>query len=105
MSCDTRSDNRRTQQGGFKMKYLLIVLLLAGCTTKVVPVAPKFPAATPELMKKCEALKKIEGDKVAITDMLKVVVYNYSLYYECSTKVDGWQEWYNEQKKIYESVK
>jgi hypothetical protein len=84
------------------MKYLLIPLLLAGCATTVVPVQQKFPNATPELMKKCESLKKIEGDKVAITDMLKVVVHNYSLYYECSTKVDGWQEWYNEQKKIHE---
>lgn len=84
------------------MKYLAIALvLLAGCST-TVPVQKKFPNATPELMKKCESLKKIEGDKVAITDMLKVIVHNYSLYYECSTKVDGWQEWYNEQKKIHE---
>lgn len=84
------------------MKYLVIaLLLLAGCST-TVPVQKKFPNATPELMKKCESLKKIEGDKVAITDMLKVIVHNYSLYYECSTKVDGWQEWYSEQKKIHE---
>ena len=86
------------------MKYLLIVLLLAGCST-TIPVKQKFPNATPELMKKCESLKKVEGDKVAITEMLKVIVQNYSLYYECSTKVDGWQDWYNEQKKIFESVK
>ena len=86
------------------MKYLLIILLLAGCST-TVPVKQKFPNASPELMKKCESLKKIEGDKVAITDMLKVIVQNYSLYYECSTKVDGWQDWYNEQKKIFDNVK
>ena len=84
------------------MKYIFIALLfLAGCST-TVPVQKKFPNATPELMKKCESLKKIEGNKVAITDMLKVIVHNYSLYYECSTKVDGWQEWYSEQKKIHE---
>lgn len=87
------------------MKYLLPLLLLAGCASTTVPIAPTFPNATPELMKKCESLKKIEGDSVAITEMLKVVVHNYSLYYECSTKVDGWQDWYNEQKKIYESAK
>ena len=86
------------------MKYLLILVLLAGCTT-TVPVKQKFPNATPELMKKCENLKKIEGDKVAITEMLKVIVHNYSLYYECSTTVDGWQDWYNEQKKIFDNVK
>ena len=87
------------------MKYLLIILLLTGCATTVVPVKQKFPNATPELMKKCESLKKIEGDKVAITEMLKVIVHNYSLYYECSTKVDGWQDWYNEQKKIFDNAK
>ena len=87
------------------MKYLLIILLLAGCSTTVVPVKQKFPNATPELMKKCESLKKIEGDKVVITEMLKVIVHNYSLYYECSTKVDGWQDWYNEQKKIFDNAK
>jgi hypothetical protein len=87
------------------MKHLLIVLLLSGCATTIVPVTQKFPNATPELMKKCEDLKKVEGERVSITDMLKVVVHNYSLYYECSTKVDGWQEWYVEQKKIFDSAK
>jgi len=83
------------------MRYLLIALLLAGCST-IAPVQTRFPNATPDLMKQCDNLKQIEGDKVSITDMLKVVVINYTLYYECSTKVDGWQEWYNIQKKIHD---
>jgi len=83
---------------------ILFLVIVAGCST-TVPVKQKFPNATPELMKKCESLRKVEGDKVAITEMLKVIVHNYSLYYECSTKVDGWQDWYNQQKKIFESVK
>lgn len=92
------------------MKFLSIILIavmLSSCSMfkQPVPVVPKFPNATPDLMKKCEELKKIEGDKVSIADMLKVIVNNYTLYYECSTKVDGWQDWYNEQKKIYESIK
>jgi hypothetical protein len=88
------------------MKYLAIlsVVLLTACTT-VVPIKPKFPEAPQVLKDKCEQLRKIEGDKVAITEMLKVVIHNYTLYYECSTKVEGWQEWYDTQKKIYESIK
>jgi 3-deoxy-D-manno-octulosonate 8-phosphate phosphatase KdsC-like HAD superfamily phosphatase len=87
------------------MKYLAILsaILLTACTS--VPIAPKFPDAPQVLKDKCEQLRKIEGDRVAITEMLKVVIHNYTLYYECSTKVEGWQEWYNTQKKIYESVK
>ena len=87
-----------------KILILSLTLLLAGCATSV-PVSPKFPDAPQVLKERCENLRKIEGDKVAITEMLKVVIHNYSLYYECSTKVEGWQEWYNTQKKIYENIK
>lgn len=87
-----------------KIFVALFFALLVGCST-VVPVTPKFPDAVSSLNEKCEDLRKIEGDKVTITDMLKTVVENYSLYYQCSAKVDGWQEWYVQQKKIYESLK
>lgn len=88
------------------MKYAVIglALILSACST-TVPVVPRFPGIPTALSERCETLKKVEGDHVAITEMLKVVVQNYSLYYECSTKVDGWNEWYESQKKIYESVK
>jgi hypothetical protein len=88
------------------MKYLslLLVTLLVGCST-AVPVKQKFPDAPKSLVEKCEQLKKIEGDRVAITEMLKVIVQNYGMYYECAAKVDGWNDWYEGQKKIYESVK
>jgi len=88
------------------MKLLIVslVIILAGCST-TVPVARKFPEAPQVLKEKCESLKLIQGDKVAITEMLKVIVHNYSLYHECSTKVEGWQEWYEAQKKIFNEVK
>ena len=88
------------------MKYFALVLtsLLMGCST-VVPVKTKFPEAPQVLKDKCESLRKIEGDQVAITELLKVVIHNYTLYHECSTKVEGWQEWYETQKKIHENIK
>ncbi len=88
------------------MKYisLILVALLSACSTPV-PVTQKFPEVPKSLVERCESLKKIEGDKVAITEMLKVVVQNYGMYYECAAKVDGWNDWYLEQKRIYESVK
>jgi len=87
------------------MKYIILSLaiLLSACTT--APVKQKFPDVPKALIEKCDSLKKVEGDRVAITEMLKVVVQNYGMYYECAAKVDGWQEWYNDQKRIYESVK
>jgi hypothetical protein len=88
------------------MKYALLILavFLTACSTPV-PVSQKFPNVPTALVERCESLKKIEGDKVAITEMLKVVVQNYGMYYECAAKVDGWNDWYLEQKRIYESVK
>jgi hypothetical protein len=88
------------------MKYIILslVVFLSACSTPV-PVKQKFPEVPKALVERCESLKKIEGDKVAITEMLKVVVQNYGMYYECAAKVDGWNDWYLEQKRIYESVK
>jgi uncharacterized lipoprotein YmbA len=88
------------------MKYssLILAAFLVGCSTPV-PVKQKFPEVPKALVERCESLKKVEGDRVAITEMLKVVVQNYGMYYECAAKVDGWNDWYQEQKRIYESVK
>ena len=88
------------------MKYIILglALVLAACSTPV-PVSQRFPDVPKALVERCESLKKIEGDRVAITEMLKVVVQNYGMYYECAAKVDGWNDWYLEQKRIYESAK
>jgi len=88
------------------MKYIILglALVLVACSTPV-PVSQQFPDVPKSLVERCESLKKVEGDKVAITEMLKVVVQNYGMYYECAAKVDGWNDWYQEQKRIYESVK
>ena len=85
---------------------LFLALLISSCSMfkQPVPIAPQWPEVPAELKKKCEALKTVAGDKVSLTDMMKVIVENYTLHYQCSAKVDGWNEWYNSQKKIYETV-
>jgi hypothetical protein len=40
-----------------------------------------------------------------ISDILSTVTDNYSTYYQVREQVIGWQKWYKEQKKIFESVK
>ena len=90
------------------MKIIVLVLAvsLAGCSTST-PVKRNFPDAVPALQEKCPGLSTVESTSgaVSITDLLKTVVKNYGSYYECANKVDGWNEWYNTQRKIFESVK
>jgi len=83
----------------------LLTLIIAGCgmMDRFLPAKPKFPEPIKELTIPCPDLKQIEGNQVAITELLKAVVNNYTLYYECSLKNEGWNKWYMEQRKIYES--
>jgi hypothetical protein len=89
-----------------KIIVLAFAALLAGCSVSA-PVKRNFPDAVPALQEKCPALSIIEstGNAISITDMLKTVVKNYGSYYECANKVDGWNEWYDKQRKIFETVK
>jgi hypothetical protein len=86
------------------MKYIIITLclFLSACTT--VPVAPKFPEVPNHLLEKCPALNKII-DEPKLSDIAKTITHNYTTYYECSIKQEAWVEWYNVQKKLYESIK
>ena len=86
-----------------KQGLIVLAIFLAGCST-AVPIKQKWPEAPKELQERCQALQKADTSKTAITDLLKTVVENYSLYYQCSAKVEGWNEWYLEQKRIFESA-
>ena len=48
----------------------------------------------------------LEGTSdVKVSELIRTVTDNYATYYKVKEQVQGWQEWYKEQKKIYESVK
>lgn len=85
------------------MKYLLSLLLLAGCST-TVPVTAKFPEPPKYALQTCPQLQELkEGAK--LSDVANIVTINYATYYDCAVKNDAWVEWYQIQKHIFESVK
>jgi len=88
------------------MKYFIIslVLWLTACST-TVPVTRTFPEVPSELMAKCPELSAIDDNTTAISDLLKVVVKNYTTYHQCAITTESWIEWYNSQKSIFDSVK
>ena len=87
------------------MKYVLILFtfFLFGCSTPV-PVEVKFPEAPQDLMEPCPPLDKLQ-DGAKLSEVAKNVVGNYTKYHGCSVKHDAFIEWYQIQKKIFESVK
>jgi hypothetical protein len=85
------------------MRVVLLSLLLVGCST-VVPVTQKFPEAPGNVaMTACPQLQKI-ADDARLSDISKTITVNYGTYYECAVKTDAWIEWYEIQRRIFESV-
>jgi hypothetical protein len=85
------------------MKYIVIALLLAGCST-VVPVTIKFPEPPGKgATVACPNLQKLT-DGARLSDVANTITINYSTYYECAVKTDAWQEWYSIQKIIFEKA-
>ena len=85
------------------MRYLLIALLLSGCST-VVPVTAQFPEPPGKgATTACPALQKLKDD-AHLSDVATTVTVNYGTYYECAVKADAWQEWYAIQRIIFEKA-
>ena len=86
-----------------KLFAVAAVLALTACSTPV-PVKQQFPVAPAALLERCPDLLTIDDGKNSMRDMLKVVIQNYALYYQCAERTYGWQDWYGQQKKIHESA-
>ena len=89
-----------------KLLVLILPILLTGClATTSTPVTMSFPQAPEELKVACDQLKQIPQDSEKLSELADTVIINYSQYHQCKVKVDGWNEWYESQRKIFESLK
>jgi hypothetical protein len=86
-----------------RISYIITALLLSACATPVAVKMP-FPEAPPALLTKCQDLKQTT-DTRKLSEVVTVVVENYGQYYDCKNLTDSWQQWYESQKKINQSVK
>ena len=83
-----------------KWSIILCAVFLAGCQT--IPAKPEWPAA-PNVGACPELSDAMPSEK--LSELLSTVATNYGKYHECKARVEAWQQWYNEQKKIYEQAK
>jgi hypothetical protein len=49
--------------------------------------------------------KPLEANKKTLADLLQNANENYGLYYELQDRYNAWQQWYKNQKQIFDSVK
>ena len=82
----------------------LLGLVLAGCST-TVPVKRNFPSVPEALLKECGTLNAINKPEVKLSELMDTVAKNYGKYHECAAINEAWQEWYTEQKKVFDEVK
>jgi len=81
----------------------LVGIVLAGCST-TVPVKRTFPDVPDALLKECGPLSTISKPEVKLSELMDTVTKNYGKYHECAAVTEAWQEWYNEQKKLFDEV-
>jgi hypothetical protein len=89
------------------MKKLLLIcafVALTGCTA-TVPVKMDFPLAPDSLMTPAEPLDQITKPNPKLSDIIENDSNNAGKYYQLREKYRAWQDWYTQQKKIFESVK
>ena len=87
------------------MKFILIFLMALSLSSCAVPVQRKFPELPKNLTQTCSDLQMIPKSTTKLSEVLVVVTSNYSQYYQCSFKVELFQEWHKQQKEIFEGVK
>jgi hypothetical protein len=87
-----------------KFLTILIITILTGCGT--APVVVKFPDAPEALMTPAGKLTPLATDKkVELSDIIENANENAGKYYALREKYNAWIEWYNSQKKIFDSIK
>ena len=96
--------NRRSSLVFLGVVIMFLIAMCSGCAIGV-PVKQEFPVAPAVLLERCPDLLTIDDGKNSMRDMLKVVIQNYSLYYQCAERTHGWQDWHTDQKRIYDSIK
>jgi hypothetical protein len=79
------------------------ILSATACST-TVPVKRTFPEVPEQLMAPCEALTAIGKPEVTLSELMTTVTKNYTRYHSCAEAASAWQQWYQEQRTIFNSV-
>lgn len=87
-----------------KAALIILLLLLAGCSTSV-PVQRHFPEAPAELLQPAPALKPLPANTTELSALIDNANENYSTYRVLREHYEAWQQWYQEQRANFDTVK
>jgi hypothetical protein len=88
------------------MKRLIVIasLLLSACANTTAPVIPKWPEAPADLQQPVPELTQLAPEQRNLSDLIENANENYTQYYILKEKLEGWQNWYNTQEKIWQGL-
>lgn len=94
------------EKSGENVKYIETVVTKYDnlCTLSNAAIKLHDSASQNEMARSAPGTNEGTSD-VKISELLRTVTENYGTYYQTREQLIGWQQWYNEQKKIFESVK
>lgn len=86
------------------MKILILasVLFLSSCA--LAPVKHDFPKVPNSFLEQPKELKIIPENS-SFSVMLDAMLDNYTSYYMLAERIKSWQQWYLQQKQIFEEAK
>ena len=82
---------------------LLLPFTILGCGSVNIPATYTFPSVPDELTQDCPELNTVT-EPTTLSSVTNSVVKNYTLYHECQTKVSSWNDWYSQQKQIFDAI-
>jgi hypothetical protein len=80
----------------------MVMVMLSGCTL-ITPVRPpKFPDVPAELTQPLPDLIPLESSKKKPRELLDNAAENYGICYQYRERAAAWENWYREQKTLYQ---
>jgi hypothetical protein len=84
---------------------VLVLIFLSSCGAQNVPVVAKFPDAPDHLLQIPPELDPLpSGKTIQMSDLLDNANANYSKYRDVVRHLREWQQWYVDQKAIWNNI-
>ena len=85
-----------------KLLFLAPLIFVTGCIS--APVKHAFPRPPDLIVERCPQLNQLAEGEQRLSELMKVVTKNYTLYHDCAARHDLLVKWIKEQTDVHDSV-